>query len=124
MYLSRLVLNPRSRVVRRDLADCQSLHRTVLSAFPVTGDGVGARAEFGVLHRLEPSRFGTAPALLVQSAEAPDWSRLPPEYLAPAVSDTVAAVVSAGGFGRHKLVRSFQTAAARLPAVYELSWRA
>ena len=44
-----------------------------------------------------------------------------------AVSDTVAAVVSAGGFGRHKLVRSFQTAAGggatRLPAVYELSWR-
>ncbi|MBX5446264.1 type I-E CRISPR-associated protein Cas6/Cse3/CasE, partial [Sphaerobacter sp.] len=33
MYLSRLILNPRSRDVRRDLADCQQLHRSVMSGF-------------------------------------------------------------------------------------------
>lgn len=83
MYLSRLVLNPRSRDVRRDLADCQELHRTVLAAFPArqAHNAVGARDEFGVLHRLEPVRRVTGPVLLVQSAEAPDWGRLPAGYL-------------------------------------------
>jgi CRISPR system Cascade subunit CasE len=98
MYLSRLVLNPRSRLVRHDLADCQSLHRTVLSSFPIKSDGVGAREEFGVLHRLEPSRRGAAPVLLVQSAEAPDWSRLPPDYLAPSATSTNPAAVPLRSF--------------------------
>lgn len=85
MYLSRLILNPRDRRVRHDLADCQELHRTVLSAFPQVGvSGQGARAAFGVLHRLDAdSRFGR-PVLLVQSQERPDWSRLSPGYLADA----------------------------------------
>ena len=34
VYLSRLVLDPRVRAVRRGLADCAQLHRTVMSAFP------------------------------------------------------------------------------------------
>lgn len=94
MYLSRLLLNPRSRVVRRDLADCQSLDRSVLSAFPLKSDrAVGAREEFGVLHRLEPSRPGKLPVLLVQSAETPDWIQLPPDYLAP-IPDVNPATVS------------------------------
>jgi len=98
MYLSRLVLNARSRVVRRDLADCQSLHRTVLAAFPSKSDDVGARKEFGVLHRLEPSRRGIAPVLLVQTVEAPNWSRLPPEYLAPSATSTNPAIVPLRSF--------------------------
>ena len=82
MYLSRLLLNPRDRALRRDLADCQQLHRTVLSGFPdVERDSSGARAALGVLHRVdyEPRR-GTV-ALLVQSRAEPDWSRLPQGYL-------------------------------------------
>lgn len=37
MYLSRLLLDPRGRHVRRDLADCHQLHRTIMSAFPDLG---------------------------------------------------------------------------------------
>jgi CRISPR system Cascade subunit CasE len=79
MILSRLVLNQRSREVIRDLADCQQLHRTILSAFPQASSP--ARAEFGVLFRVDYPRSG-APTLLVQSRRHPDWARLPPSYLA------------------------------------------
>jgi len=34
--LSRLILDPRSRDVARDVADCHALHRTVMSGFPLT----------------------------------------------------------------------------------------
>ena len=53
MYLSRLILNPRSRAVRRELADCQELHRTIMAGFPdVPSDG-DARSQLGVLYRLD-----------------------------------------------------------------------
>jgi CRISPR system Cascade subunit CasE len=83
IYLSRLILNPRSREVQRDVADCHALHRTVLSAFPrAPADTEGARAHFGVLFRLDaPERGHGAPTLLVQSEALPDWSHLPPSYL-------------------------------------------
>lgn len=82
MYLSRLLLNPRSREVRRDLADCQDLHRTIMSAFPPGQDPDShARERFGLLHRLEVDRRGNRLVLYVQSLEKPDWSHLPPSYL-------------------------------------------
>lgn len=79
MFLSRLILNPQSREVRRDLADCQELHRTVLTAFPAVERGAGARGR--VLHRLDVQPRTGATMLLVQSQVRPDWSRLPPGYL-------------------------------------------
>src|SRR5437762_524360 len=69
MYLSRLFLNPRSRDVRRDLSDCQDMHRTVLRCFP-TASGP-ARQEHEILYRLETTV--ARPQLLVQSRTAPDW---------------------------------------------------
>lgn len=81
MYLSRLILNPRSRAVRRDLADCHTLHRTVMSGFPNLVAGSDARSEFGVLHRVDTSPRTGAITLLVQSAIAPNWDRLPGDYL-------------------------------------------
>lgn len=82
MYLSRLILDPKNRAVRKDMADCQQLHRTVLSAFPnLNKSGTDAREQFGVLHRLETNpRTGTI-MLLVQSGEKPDWSSLQSGYL-------------------------------------------
>jgi CRISPR system Cascade subunit CasE len=80
MILSRLVLNPRSRSVARDLADCQQLHRTVLSAFPEAAGG-SARQCFGLLFRIEYCR-GAPPVLLIQSRENPDFNVLPSGYLA------------------------------------------
>ncbi len=75
MYLTRLVLNLRSRKVLDDLADCHKLHRRVLSLFPdVEGPG-RARAELGVLFRLD------GPVLLIQSRVPPQLSNLPPHYL-------------------------------------------
>lgn len=77
-YLSRLILNVRTPEVRRDLSDCQEMHRTVMSAFPE--DEERARASFDVLYRTEVDGAGS-PRLLVQSSAEPDWSRLPEGYL-------------------------------------------
>jgi len=82
MYLSRLLLDPQSRAVRRDLADCQELHRTIMSAFPQTPkQDDNARERLGVLHRLEVDRRLNRLILYVQSGEKPDWSILPLGYL-------------------------------------------
>ncbi|MGD9891483.1 MAG: type I-E CRISPR-associated protein Cas6/Cse3/CasE [Dehalococcoidia bacterium] len=87
MELSRLVLNPRSRDVQRDLSDCQGLHRRILSAFPAApAGGVKAREHFGVLYRVDVQpRMGT-PVLLVQSSSTPDWNALPATYMLPATA--------------------------------------
>lgn len=80
MYLSRLILNPRSRAVRNDLSDCHSMHRTILSAFPQAQGG--ARAEFGILFRTDADQRSGRITLLVQSQTEPDWSELnPKDYL-------------------------------------------
>jgi CRISPR system Cascade subunit CasE len=79
MFLSKLILNPFTTSVRRDLADCHDLHRTIMSAFP-QADGAAARDEFGVLFRVETGRDGKV-VLLVQSRVEPDWLRLPGGYL-------------------------------------------
>lgn len=80
MYLSRLVLNPRSHDVRRDLGNVQEMHRTIMTAFPDVGGSGGARSQLAVLYRLETSRLGRI-TLLVQSRQRPDWSVLPTDYL-------------------------------------------
>lgn len=78
MYLSRLLLNPRSRRVQREMADPYQLHRTIMSAF------VAPRAASSVLHRLDiHSRTGQI-TLLVQSGAPPDWVALAStDYLLP-----------------------------------------
>ncbi len=82
LYLSRLLLNQACRSVRRDISDCQQMHRTVMRAFPGTSDiDTGARASMGVLYRVEYSRLVNAPRLLVQSGVEPKWSNLPEGYL-------------------------------------------
>lgn len=85
IYLSQLVLNPRSRRVRRDLANCHELHRTILQAFPqVEDDAPNAREHFGVLYRVESMPRTGALRVLVQSRTQPDWSVLDaidPHYL-------------------------------------------
>ncbi|MEN4041481.1 MAG: type I-E CRISPR-associated protein Cas6/Cse3/CasE [Anaerolineaceae bacterium] len=78
MYLSRLMLNPRSRQVQRELADLYEMHRTVSRAFPKgvfrvnrqNGDATD------VLFRVDVHPRTGAPTLLVQSRQPPDWSYL------------------------------------------------
>lgn len=82
MYLSRLWLNPRSREVRRDLADPRELHRTVMRGFPqVEPAGEAARAHHGVLHRVDDDPRSGRLVLYVQSKSRPDWASLPEGYL-------------------------------------------
>lgn len=79
MYLSRLLLNPRSRQARREAADPYQLHRTLMNAF------AGKRDESGVLHRLDVDARTGSLMLLVQSQARPDWGFLAErDYLLPA----------------------------------------
>lgn len=78
MYLSRLLLNPRSRQVQHELADPYELHRTVSRAFP-NGVFKAERKEenaTNVLFRVDLHPRTRIPALLVQSRQKPDWGFL------------------------------------------------
>ena len=80
VYLSRLLLDLRSRGVRRDLADCYAMHRTLMSAFGSAPEAIPAREHHGVLYRVEVPEPRFCP-VLVQSKSAPVWSELPGRYL-------------------------------------------
>lgn len=86
MYLSRLILNRRSRDVRHDLARPYDLHRTLLSVF-LTGKVDVARDApdaIGLLYRLDEDARTGGLHLLVQSQQAPQWERLQStDYLLP-----------------------------------------
>lgn len=81
MRLSRLVLNPLNRGLARAVADLQRMHQLVMGGFD-GGAGPAARAGYKVLYRLEIDPYGGALVLYVQSASAPNWSRLPAGILA------------------------------------------
>lgn len=87
MYLSRLILNPLSRRVQKEIANPYEMHRTIMRAFPETIDQEKER----VLFRLDQHpREGTL-CLLVQSVGQPDWSWILGEkgfsYLKPGLAD-------------------------------------
>lgn len=85
MYLSRLILNPRSRRVQSELANSYEMHRTLSRAF---ADGY---EDDRVLFRVDLDRRTGVPTVLVQSHHAPDWSVLPESaYLLPGPSDNPA----------------------------------
>lgn len=86
MYLSRLILNPRSRAVRHDLAQPHSLHQTILRAFP---DDLDEQAE-RILYRLDQNPRSEI-HLLVQSQAAPNWAHLQNNgYLLPVEAENPA----------------------------------
>ncbi|MFG3480103.1 type I-E CRISPR-associated protein Cas6/Cse3/CasE [Streptomyces sp. NPDC047980] len=75
-HLTRLTLDPRHTAVRKDLADVDSLHKTLMRLVP---DNLGPhpRARAGLLFRLET---GPEPVLLIQTAHQPDLNALPRRY--------------------------------------------
>ncbi len=73
MYLSRLTLNPRDRDARAWLGDCNQLHRTIMSGFG-QAQAPQARAELGVLFRVEETAGGARVDVLVQSGAPPRWA--------------------------------------------------
>lgn len=82
MYLARLVMDVTAQGARRDLRNCQELHKTVMSAFADT-DVQDARHHFNVLYRLMPSG-GSKYILYVQSMAKPEVARwLSKGYLYP-----------------------------------------
>ncbi|MGK4909186.1 MULTISPECIES: type I-E CRISPR-associated protein Cas6/Cse3/CasE [Streptomyces] len=75
-YLTRIRLNPRSALVRRDLHDAAELHKTLMRLAP---DNLSnARAQAGLLFRVDET--DTGPFVLAQSRLAPHPDRLPPGY--------------------------------------------
>ncbi len=91
MYLSRLILNPRSRQVRNELADPYEMHRTICKAFPDAN--FKDNEPSGVLFRVDLHPRTYIPTLLVQSRQKPDWGFLfgaqdAPKGCAPANSDS------------------------------------
>ncbi len=71
MYLSRLILNPRSRQVRSELADLYEMHRTVMKAF-----AGHLAADERTLFRVDVHPRTGICTLLVQSQHQPDWGFL------------------------------------------------
>jgi len=80
MFLSKLILNPRSREARRDLANPYELHRTLARAYAPNAETPPVR----FLWRLETgSYWQQPPVLLVQSIVQGNWVPLIeiPNYL-------------------------------------------
>ena len=72
-YLSQLILNPRSRQVRNELADPYEMHRAICKAFP--SSIFKENEPSGILFRVDVPRTGI-PTLLVQSKYEPNWAEL------------------------------------------------
>jgi CRISPR system Cascade subunit CasE len=73
MYLSRLTLDPRSPDARAWLADCNQLHKAIMTGFS-QAETSQARADLGVLVRVEETGGGAGVSVLVQSREQPHWA--------------------------------------------------
>jgi CRISPR system Cascade subunit CasE len=78
LYLSRLILNPRSHQVRSEIANPYEMHRTLSRGFIGKNLNIDRSQDksSGVLYRLEVNPRSGIPALLVQSQVKPDWSYL------------------------------------------------
>ncbi len=78
MYLSRLILNLRSRQVRSEMADLYEMHRTISRAYPEGTFRISRQEDSssGVLFRIDTNPHTGIPILLVQSRQKPDWSFL------------------------------------------------
>lgn len=78
LYLSRLLLDPRSRRVQQELAHPYEMHRTLLRAFPGEDPTPreSSRGASGMLFRADQDPLRHAVTLYVQSLTPPDWTFL------------------------------------------------
>ncbi len=72
MYLSKLILNPTSYRVQKEIGNRYQLHRTIMNGFPdnLKDQNLNARVIFRVEDKDNP------PSVLIQSILCPDWSFL------------------------------------------------
>ncbi|MFE3455544.1 type I-E CRISPR-associated protein Cas6/Cse3/CasE [Nonomuraea sp. NPDC059194] len=89
-WLTRILPDVRRRDVNNDLADADRLHKRVMMLVPDEFT-TPARAEAGVLFRLEDTKMGAQ--LLVQSSYKPLIERLPDGYGEIAVKDLSALLI-------------------------------
>ena len=75
LHLAKLILNLQSRQTRQDVADPYDMHRSLSRAFP------RPESQVTFLWRLEDTRPGEPPVVLVQSEAAPNWQQLPERWL-------------------------------------------
>jgi CRISPR system Cascade subunit CasE len=75
MYLSRLMLNPRSRRVQREIAEPYQMHRSLMRSFPDDID----REKDRVLFRVDTDLRTGVPTVLLQSTLEPRWDWLEEE---------------------------------------------
>lgn len=120
MYLSRLILNPRSRQVRNELADPYEMHRTINKAFPDAN--FKDNEPSGILFRVDLHPRTHIPTLLVQSRQKPDWGFLfGMRELAPANLDSGAAAPSDSKLKNYLLEENDLPLGVENPAVKEVS---
>lgn len=94
IYLSKLVLNKNSTEVRRDLNDCNELHRTIRTIFLRTRNNNKVVGDEGrLLYRLGEDLQRKEVYLLIQSEVVPDWSQLPKGYLVNKADSMVCKVI-------------------------------
>ncbi|MBN2435150.1 MAG: type I-E CRISPR-associated protein Cas6/Cse3/CasE [Spirochaetes bacterium] len=83
MYLSKLSLNLRSKEVRRDLADCYQMHRSIYNCFPSKDEGGSG----SIVYRVEDyqntllNHRQITQVVLVVSEKEPGWHNLSDIYL-------------------------------------------
>ena len=86
LYLSRLVLNSKMRMVQRDIGDCQAMHQRIMSAFASISSS-SPRNDMGILYKMQSSPDENTIIAMVQSEQMPDWSILPKGYLMEQVAN-------------------------------------
>lgn len=113
VYLTRMILNPRSNRVRKEVGNPQELHKTISEGFPKIENQEHLpkhkrktpRNQYNILHRLDIElRRGTA-VLLVQSEDEPDWSFLDGDYADEIETKEVGANFEAIENGRRLIFR-------------------
>jgi len=91
VYLSRLLLDPRSRQVRSELAQPYEMHRTLMHAFEqhLPSGTPNPREMAGMLFRADSDERNRRIIVYVQSIVEPDWSFLADcrDYLASDTSE-------------------------------------
>ena len=74
MYLTKLLLNPTSYRVQKELSNPYQLHRTIMRAFP--NNLKDTKKNGRILFRIEKDATKQYPSVLIQSTLCPNWEFL------------------------------------------------
>ena len=100
-WLTQLTGDTRDVRVRRDLADVQQMHRSVMALFPDV-EPTTAREEMGVLYRSEPTAIESR--IIVQSSAKPEASSQGYRVVGTRQLDDLIDALQAGSVVRYRLL--------------------